>query len=83
MISAAEHGKGPVDSQNGIDKKECTQKMLCKSVPGVNDTHEKYMSGCTVDENAKRVSFAEEMMACLNDPARCDGGKKGVRKGKV
>ena len=22
MVSAAEHGKGPVDSQNGIDKKE-------------------------------------------------------------
>ena len=78
MISAPHHGKGDVDSQNGIDKNYCRCHFRKIATPEVLGD-DRFMSAHTVMDGKKR-SMAEAMHKLLSVPARCNGGLKSYRK---
>lgn len=78
MNTAPGHGKGPCDSQGGVDKSECICHMRTVGLPET-EGDSKYVHANKIDENGKRKSMAEEFAKILNDPART-GGVKGHKK---
>ena len=82
MISCPGHGKGPVDAENGVTKTFLKMYFRLIKIWGVNkcDEGEHYLSACMVDDNAKKVSFAESLVRLLKDPKRKDGRKSSSKK---
>ena len=82
MISCPGHGKGPVDAENGVTKTFLKIYFRLIKIWGLNkcDEGEHYLSACMVDENAKKVSFAESLVRLLKDPKRKDGRKSNSKK---
>ena len=74
MIQATHHGKGPVDSQNGVVKNKCRRHFRRTKIPEIEDRFA--VEAHTVQANGKRASFAGRIKAIMDTPDQMYGVKE-------
>jgi hypothetical protein len=80
MIQATHHGKGPVDSQNGVVKNKCRRHFNRTKIPEIEDRFA--IDAHTVEANGKRASFAGRIKAIMDTPDQIYGVKGDVKHEK-
>jgi len=79
MISAPHHGKGPCDSQGGVDKTYIKLYMLVVGTPE-DPLSVHLMPAHEIGLDGLQDSFANRCVILLSDPKRCFGHQKGAGK---
>jgi len=82
MISAPHHGKGDCDSQSGVDKNYMRMFFRRRKIAEDAEDHFAGIMASQIDENGKKLSFAELAHVILSHPSRTSGLKSESKHAK-